>query len=92
MLGKRDRTSLFTTKLWNEESILYPRYHKPHIYIAISPRPYYHKPCDAWIAQCAQCVLYIMSTSLRSNPRVLIRACVHEVLDAHALAIMHLAT
>ena len=32
-----DTASLFNTKLWNEESILYPRYNKPHVYMATSP-------------------------------------------------------
>ena len=34
---KCDIASLFNTKLWNEEYILYPRYHKPDVYIATSP-------------------------------------------------------
>ena len=43
-------------------------------------------------AQCTQCLLHIMSTSLRSKPCVLMRARVHQVLDAHVLAITRLAT
>ena len=60
--------------------------------LPLAPRPCYYKPCNACTAQCAQYLSHIMSTSLRSKPCVLMRACVHQVLDAHALAIMRLAT
>ena len=42
-------------------------------------------------AQCAQCLSHIMSTSLRSKPCVLMRVRVHQVLNAHVLAITCLA-
>ena len=44
------------------------------------------------IAQCAQCLLHIISTSLGLIPCVLMRVHMHQVLDAHVLAITHLAT
>ena len=43
-------------------------------------------------AQCTQCLSHIMSTSLRLKPCVLMRTRVHQVVDAHVLAITCLAT
>ena len=42
--------------------------------------------------QCAQCLSHIMSNFLRSKPCMLMRVCVHQVLDTCMLAIMNLAT
>ena len=50
---------------------------------------YYKHVCTA---QCTQCLSPSMSTSSRLRPCVLMRARVHQVLDAHMLAIMRLAT
>ena len=44
------------------------------------------------IAQCTQCRSHIMSISLRLKPCVSMRAHVHQVLDAHVLTTMRLAT
>ena len=56
------------------------------------PRPCCHKPCSVYIPRCAQCVLHIVFISLRLKPRMLMKARVHQVLDAHVLAIMRLST